>query len=240
MDAAAAYRDRAAQLLQKPVAQNKRRRRAPDEVGREHNRRRVTADHHERSERLPREPVAHCVETYTWPKSAKRNSAVDMGPETFTKRRSSSTHPSERQQRLEQNGMYMKTSAILERASKQLCNDLLAGVRRLNKHPWYLLERTDEVLECLHVLNEARIQRDVTPWLVPSAEHLSFSSRSLASRLSAAMMPHSLSGMRVPSPRSSLPTLEIGNMGVRSPADKRHGTCIRGEVRELPCAYRVT
>ncbi|TKA75573.1 hypothetical protein B0A55_07932, partial [Friedmanniomyces simplex] len=73
------------------------------------------------------------------------------------------------------NGIYMKTSALLQRASKQLCNDLLAGDRSPDQHPWYPVERTDEVLERLHVLNEARLQRDVTPWLVPSAEHLYFS-----------------------------------------------------------------
>ncbi|KAK1810039.1 hypothetical protein LTR12_015587 [Friedmanniomyces endolithicus] len=98
-----------------------------------------------------------------------------MSPSTSTKRRSSSTHHSERQQRLEQNGIYMKTSALLQKASKQLCNDLLMGDRSPSRHPCYPVERTDEVLERLHVLNEARLQRDVTPWLVPSAEHLYFS-----------------------------------------------------------------
>ncbi|TKA72809.1 hypothetical protein B0A55_09527 [Friedmanniomyces simplex] len=104
-----------------------------------------------------------------------QNPAVALSVSTSTKRRSSSTHHSERQQRLEQNGIYMKTSALLQRASKQLCNDLLAGDRSPDQHPWYPVERTNEVLERLHVLNEARLQRDVTPWLVPSAEHLYFS-----------------------------------------------------------------
>ncbi|KAK0246872.1 hypothetical protein LTR91_022864 [Friedmanniomyces endolithicus] len=49
------------------------------------------------------------------------------------------------------------------------------GDRSPNQHPCYPVERTDEVLERLTVLNEARLQRDVTPWLVPSAEHLYFS-----------------------------------------------------------------
>ncbi|KAK0853120.1 hypothetical protein LTS02_012053 [Friedmanniomyces endolithicus] len=98
-----------------------------------------------------------------------------MSASTSTKRRSSSTHHSERQQRLEQNGIYMKTSALLQKASKHLCNTLLMGDRSPSQHPCYPVERTDEVLERLHLLNEARLQRDVTPWLVPSAEHLYFS-----------------------------------------------------------------
>ncbi|KAK0923178.1 hypothetical protein LTR29_018232, partial [Friedmanniomyces endolithicus] len=160
---------------EKPLFQKKRRRGEPDEVEREHKRTRVTPDHHQRSDNLPRERVAHWVKTFTWPKSTKQNTAVAMSASTSTKRRSSSTHYSERQQRLEQNGVYMKTSALLQRASKQLCNDLLTGDRSPDQHPWYPVERTNEVLERLHVLNEARLQRDVTPWLVPSAEHLYFS-----------------------------------------------------------------
>ncbi len=160
---------------EEPVAPKKRRRGEPDEVEREHKRTRVTPDHHQQSENLPREPVAHWVETFTWPKSTKQNSAVAMSASTSTKRRSSSTHYSERQQRLEQNRIYMKSSVLLQKASKQLCNDLLMGDRSPSQHPCYPVERTDEVLERLTVLNEARLQRDVTSWLVPSAEHLYFS-----------------------------------------------------------------
>ena len=69
----------------------------------------------------------------------------------------------------------MKSSVLLQKASKQLCNDLLMGDRSPSQHPCYPVERTDEVLERLTVLNEARLQRDVTSWLVPSAEHLYFS-----------------------------------------------------------------
>ncbi|KAK1050074.1 hypothetical protein LTR74_017149 [Friedmanniomyces endolithicus] len=160
---------------EKPLAQKKRRRGEPGEVEREHKRTRVNPEHHQQSDSLPRERVAHWVQTFTWPSSTMQNPAVALSVSTSTKRRSSSTHHSERQQRLEQNGIYMKTSALLQRASKQLCNDLLVGDRSPDQHPWYPVERTNEVLERLHVLNEARLQRDVTPWLVPSAEHLYFS-----------------------------------------------------------------
>ncbi|KAK1042355.1 hypothetical protein LTR74_018538 [Friedmanniomyces endolithicus] len=69
----------------------------------------------------------------------------------------------------------MRTSGLLQSASKKLCNDLLAGEHSLDQHPCYPIERTDDVLERIHGLNEARLQRDVTPWVVPSAENLFFS-----------------------------------------------------------------
>ncbi len=113
--------------IEEPVAQKKRRRGEPDEVEREYKRTRVTLDHHQQSDNLPQEPIAHWVETSTWPESTQQNSAVAMSSSTSTKRRRSSTHHSERQQRLEQNGIYMKTSAVLQKASKQLCNGLTHG-----------------------------------------------------------------------------------------------------------------
>ncbi|KAK0950109.1 hypothetical protein LTS01_025671, partial [Friedmanniomyces endolithicus] len=98
-----------------------------------------------------------------------------MSPPNAKKRSSSSSHHSGRRQRLEENGIHMKTSGLLQSASKKLCNDLLAGEHSLDQHPCYPIERTDDVLERIHGLNEARLQRDVTPWVVPSAENLFFS-----------------------------------------------------------------
>ncbi|KAK0874857.1 hypothetical protein LTR87_011338 [Friedmanniomyces endolithicus] len=98
-----------------------------------------------------------------------------MSPPNAKKRSSSSSHHSGRRQRLEENGIHMRTSGLLQSASKKLCNDLLAGEHSLDQHPCYPIERTDDVLERIHGLNEARLQRDVTPWVVPSAENLFFS-----------------------------------------------------------------
>ena len=76
-----------------------------------------------------------------------------MSLSNSSKRKSSSTHHSDRQQPLEENGIYMKTSALLQQASKTLCNDLLAGDRSLDEHAWYSIDRTDKVLERTHGLN---------------------------------------------------------------------------------------
>ncbi|KAK0861112.1 hypothetical protein LTR87_017072 [Friedmanniomyces endolithicus] len=102
-------------------------------------------------------------------------SAVAMSVSTSTKRKSSSTHHSERQQRLEQDGDVHEDIGLGTESEQQLCNDLLMGDRSPSQHPCYRVERIDKVLERLTVLNEARLQRDVTAWLVPSAEHLYFS-----------------------------------------------------------------
>ncbi|KAK3614465.1 hypothetical protein LTR22_027769, partial [Elasticomyces elasticus] len=73
------------------------------------------------------------------------------------------------------NGIHMRTSGLLQSASNKLCNDLLAGEHSLDQHPCYPIERTDDVLERIHALNEARLQRDVTPWVIPSAANMFFS-----------------------------------------------------------------
>lgn len=92
-----------------------------------------------------------------------------------SKRKSSSTHHSDKQQRLEQNGIHMKSSILLRRESKQFCNQLLEGNHEPIGYPCYPVEKIDDVLDRINSLNEARLQRDVTPWVVPSAENLFFS-----------------------------------------------------------------
>nr|OQO29345.1 hypothetical protein B0A51_06925 [Rachicladosporium sp. CCFEE 5018] len=92
-----------------------------------------------------------------------------------SKRKSSSTHHSGKEQRLEQNGIYMKSSTLLQRESKRFCDQLLEGYHEPIGYPCYPVDKIDEVLDRVHGLNEARLQRDVTPWVVPSAENLFFS-----------------------------------------------------------------
>nr|OQO22672.1 hypothetical protein B0A51_16500 [Rachicladosporium sp. CCFEE 5018] len=92
-----------------------------------------------------------------------------------SKRKSSSTHHSGKEQRLEQNGIYMKSSTLLQRESKRFCDQLLEGDHEPIGYPCYPVDKIDDVLDRVHGLNEARLQRDVTPWVVPSAENLFFS-----------------------------------------------------------------
>ncbi|OQN95281.1 hypothetical protein B0A48_18752 [Cryoendolithus antarcticus] len=93
----------------------------------------------------------------------------------ISKRKSSSTHHSDKEQRLQQNGIHMKSSILLRAESKQLCSKLLEGNCEPTEFPCYPVEKIDDVLDRIHNLNESRLQRDVTPWVVPSAENLLFS-----------------------------------------------------------------
>ncbi|KAK1044238.1 hypothetical protein LTR74_018318 [Friedmanniomyces endolithicus] len=123
----------------------------------------------------PCDPIAYWAATFTWPTVEEPSMAAEESLPNANKRKSLSTHHSDRQQRLEENGIHMKKSALLQSASKALCDDLLTGEHKPDHHPWYPFERTDDVLERIHGLNEARLQRDVTPWIVPSGENLFFS-----------------------------------------------------------------
>lgn len=69
----------------------------------------------------------------------------------------------------------MKTSALLREESKKFCEGLLRGQHRPTLFPCYPASKLDHVLERVHELNEARLQRDIMPWIVPSAENLHFS-----------------------------------------------------------------
>jgi len=92
-----------------------------------------------------------------------------------SKRKSSSTHQSDKQQRLEQHGIHMKRSMLLSGESKRYCTELLEGDHAPEGCPCYPIDKIDNVLDRVGRLNESRLQRDVTPWVVPSAENLFFS-----------------------------------------------------------------
>jgi len=97
-----------------------------------------------------------------------------MNEVTPNKRKSESTHRSNRLERLAENGVFMKSSSLIQKSSKDLCHDLMKGDRQPTQHSPFPPEQLLEVLERVQGLNEARVQRDITPWVVPSAEVLFF------------------------------------------------------------------
>lgn len=121
----------------------------------------------------PSYPVAYWVETHKWP--TFEMSKPDAAAAPSSKRRGSSTHPSEKRKRLEENGIYMKASLLLKGESKKACAELLEGQQKPSLYPCYPASELEVVLDRVHELNEARLQRDVMPWVVPSAENLHFS-----------------------------------------------------------------
>ena len=88
------------------------------------------------------------------------------------KRKTESTHRSEVLERMETHGILMKTSNQILEASKVLCKQYLKGDRKTIKSSVFTAEEFRLVLERIQDLGETRIQRDVTPWIVPSAEVL--------------------------------------------------------------------
>ncbi|KAI9826036.1 MAG: hypothetical protein M1826_006834 [Phylliscum demangeonii] len=90
-------------------------------------------------------------------------------------KRKSSSHHSDRVKRLAQNGIHIEASALLQTSSKDLCDSYLEGNLTPGQYPCYPPEKIPRILLRIQTLNEARLQRDVTPWVVPSAENLFFS-----------------------------------------------------------------
>lgn len=80
-----------------------------------------------------------------------------------SKRRSSSTHHSDHLERLAENGILMKTSALIQRSSKDLCRELLQGSSTPRGYLSFPPDKISEVLERVQSLNESRMQRDITP-----------------------------------------------------------------------------
>ncbi|KAI9888820.1 MAG: hypothetical protein M1814_006223 [Vezdaea aestivalis] len=118
--------------------------------------------------------VAWWAEHQVWPPWFKQEPA-QMSKDQSKKRKSSSTHHSERVAQLEQHGVFM-TDPIRPptEENKILCNNLRKGDLKPNEFPSYHLDDVDQILERIQNLNEARLQRDITPWVVPSAENLNF------------------------------------------------------------------
>ncbi|MCJ1441315.1 MAG: hypothetical protein MMC23_001801 [Stictis urceolatum] len=128
------------------------------------------------------DPVTHWVVNDCWPESfgqdamamIQKSASKQTSQDSSSKRKTVSTHRSDRLERLADNGVFMRSSALAQKSSKELCTTYLRGNRTPTCWPSYLLEKIPAILERIDVFNEGRIQRDVTPWVVPSAENLFF------------------------------------------------------------------
>ncbi len=87
------------------------------------------------------------------------------------KRKSSSVHRVERIKKLARYGISMKLSNALEASARERCEGFVEGNRVPSHYPGYSAISLPAALERAQNLNEARLSRDVMPWLVPSAEH---------------------------------------------------------------------
>ncbi|MCJ1449618.1 MAG: hypothetical protein MMC23_010140 [Stictis urceolatum] len=145
---------------------------------------RVT-DHSTQTERLPHDPIAYWLVHNQWPESfgqegeamppRSTSNSKSTSQDSSNKRKSESTHRTDYLERLEEHGIYMKTSTQMQKASKELCTTYLQDNREPTQWSCFPREKIPQVLERIESLSESRIQRDVMPWVVPSAENLFFS-----------------------------------------------------------------
>ncbi|KAL8905171.1 MAG: hypothetical protein Q9207_002798 [Kuettlingeria erythrocarpa] len=87
------------------------------------------------------------------------------------KRKSSSVHRVERIKKLARYGISMKLSNELEASARERCEAFVEGDRVPSHYPGYSALSLPAALERAQDLNEARLCRDVMPWVAPSAEH---------------------------------------------------------------------
>ena len=95
-----------------------------------------------------------------------------MSETPSSKKRSLSSHRSQTLERMATHGVFMQTSNLIRKNSETLCEKYLEGNRKTVESSIFTAGQFSEVLKRVQNLNEARIQRDVTPWVVPSAETL--------------------------------------------------------------------
>ncbi|KAL8711951.1 MAG: hypothetical protein Q9220_003647 [cf. Caloplaca sp. 1 TL-2023] len=126
---------------------------------------------------LQKHPLPGDTQGYTH-KSAQplEEKALMMNEDTSSKassikRKSSSVHRAERVQKLCRFGIITDLSDELPKAGKYKCEELLSGDRVPRHFPGYSSDQVHTVLLRAQNLNEARLNRDVTPWVAPSAEH---------------------------------------------------------------------
>ncbi|KAI9893165.1 MAG: hypothetical protein M1814_000713 [Vezdaea aestivalis] len=118
------------------------------------------------------DPIEWWAHNQDWPPWFAKMSKDQ--PSMPSKRKSSSTHNSDHVAKLIQHDVFMEESPILIDESKLLCTKLQEGEHKPSDFPSYPLEDITRVLRRVQTLNEARLYRDITPWVVPSAENLYF------------------------------------------------------------------
>ncbi|KAI4153092.1 MAG: hypothetical protein LQ340_002519 [Diploschistes diacapsis] len=124
------------------------------------------------------DPVAYWALHRSWPANFS-TTGRKMSSGTSTKRKSestwrSTTHRTAKLARMQNQGIITGGSNFLQPVSAELCNKLLKGNLEPVSWPGFPGDRVQDVLRRAAISNEARIQRDVLPLVVPSVENLYF------------------------------------------------------------------
>lgn len=108
--------------------------------------------------------------TREWPSNyAEKEAKISS---VCKKCKSETTHRSDRLYLMRAHGIFTDPPELLNQESKELCNELLEGDREPLAYPVFPVEQVGKVLSEDYYENEATIQRDVLPWVVPSAVNL--------------------------------------------------------------------
>lgn len=120
-------------------------------------------------------PVAYWASTQNWPPNFSQRNGNAM-PESSSKRKSESAHRhrSSRLANMQEHRIFMSASKLIDEASKSLSKELLQGDLAPVSFPVFPAARVFDVIARVESANENRIQRDVMPVVVPSAENLRF------------------------------------------------------------------
>ena len=102
------------------------------------------------------DPVAYWASTGAWP-AEFTNGGSKMSSEISAKRRSNSTHRTDRLERMEENGISMMVSNLIRKQSRQMCDRLLEGDRAPVSFPVWPAIRRPDVMERVQSLPEGRI-----------------------------------------------------------------------------------
>lgn len=116
-------------------------------------------------------PVAHWTRTCYWPKDLMQR-GLEMSDTPSGKRGSESSNRSQTLEQMAAHGGFMESSNLILKDSKTLCLKYLESNRQIISSSIFSPTQFSDVLDRVQNCDETRIQRDVTPWVVPSAENL--------------------------------------------------------------------
>jgi hypothetical protein len=113
-------------------------------------------------------PITHWVlHGNLWPPDyANRCPKMDFG--RSSKRRSSSSHTSDRLQRLEAQKVFLDSQYSMAPESEELCKALMEGSQSPPGYPMYPEDKRGEVIKLMASAPEALIQQYLTPVIIPS------------------------------------------------------------------------
>ncbi|KAI9889123.1 MAG: hypothetical protein M1814_005785 [Vezdaea aestivalis] len=121
-------------------------------------------------------PVENWILTGNWPSNFTKGAITmsDIQSKVLSKRKPSSAHRSDLRRQRAKHGIFMRQSECLLSKSEDFCDELLASKYQYISCVGYPEDKFLAVLTGLLFTNETKIQRDLMPRIVPSAEHLRF------------------------------------------------------------------